>query len=51
MKIGMMVQNDIIGDLASSFLGSHTCSASTCAGSAHSELCEHCYSARREGGR
>ena len=51
MKIGMKVLNDIVGNLASSLLGSRARSARNCAGSAHSELCEHCYLARREGGR
>ena len=51
MKISMKVQNDIVGNLALSLLGSRVRSVSNCARSAHSELCEHCNSARSEGGR
>ena len=51
MKFGMKVKKDIADDLPSSFSRLCVRSARNCAQSAHSELCEHCYLARSEGGQ
>ena len=48
--MGMKVLKDISDNLALLFLGSRTHSASNCIRSAHSELCEHYYLARSQGG-